>query len=1404
VENLHSTWLLDQQLAYCATRLSDLFTERNEREAKHFAKWLREGVTDDAVGALSDATLALVESTCPLGEPALCAELFDSIGAAQSLAKHELDLRESTDAKKARLPAVQVAHAVYLLRQPHLSMLNFAKWLHRSGSGANLGPWVARLATDAPLAARLDHELMRIRDKNGQTRDRVDAVDALHAGVAAIFREADGEMPLGLTRIWLALRNSLFCRPLMLAGGSPGHGISLPFGVYLSRDDEEKVYFKYVLSRKSEETAPRFVPRRSRPGYTEGSGMEGSLLRWDQAWGNAFRTGARCAKELWRTQNGRLRAADAQAAGETLRASVVVDVRPACEIVDSVLGPLATGDVAKDEHILGYMLDGRSAEAYWAQVILGLLLPGGDMPFGVVTGQIEEADGAFEIHPVAGVLQKLQYAQRAGFSRVILSGADVGETQLEGASRNPALARQQEDEVGAFLEQVRSRGARKNVELNRCSTARAAADAMQPSGWRRTTFMRLPATQKEFSTHLRRLFLLSQTEQKARRESEARQPVERDPWMPSESEAMRALDDRFLSGQHAVKFVRRDALRDIETQLGKWLAWKDHQVRTGDESGIRGPGLGILALRTAHGDNEMRIWSSVADHLSASPAWWDEFQWSDRDGAARLLARLLRNRRANPAIGSAPAPDLLVIFDDGNLTQSRTNRIFPDDFRGQLLDLLNPRRDDWGADDPLTRELLDGGELPPPELMTTRIIVIHGPAPDLPVAGLPAEVDEAEFALLKRVSVFRFGFSVQAAFAMANFDRKRDDGVDWVAAVSMLDELARKRVLSRTRGTYFVRRELLASLRDDSYCDDAKAHLHAARALTPIIEPRGVFTGANRDRALEPEPVLEATWHLQRVRALLPPRGGGTRNHGRAALAALTLLRPYPDWDTVKLMQVSTGTARDAVELGSELLQSELRFTEPHTSRVAAYLNAIGTVASHVSEELRDSLVEVAHAKLEAVQSLFATSRQDHRRQMRKFFSEYLYCMGRLGVPEGDDRTAGPAAYLQKTVDEVLRLGDLARDDNVLDDFPLSRDWLRMMWEDDKLDIRRRSTHAYVAALVNVGRWSGGEMTREPWDVPWVEYFALTTASDFAPAQLHRPLTTWQRVYGHDEAQAQAFGERVRNISSYRPKKRDLQISDWAASILAASENLWEFLNLDGDARLAGGAAEAALGFVRVLAAGETIPAFEFLRSRPLWQWPRRLDDPRSPAGQRFAADVVGSHAGWVTLLASIANFDRDDCQLAISWLRALGQVAPPSLAFLDPEKLVGQPATVLRIADEYRRCRTMAVWNGYQLLGMTRREGWVIDGEARSILQQVLQELDAGVNSWFFALAGAKASPNAVAGAHLMLSQPSLTLPPLDNLQAVRDSVSRRLPYWVRCASEDQRPVFLKLQQLLGSGPPA
>lgn len=1392
MKTLYAKWLLDNSMAFSASFLAGTNLDTPGRgvleRVEQATQVIGSNLTRAAAESFADSTLNLLDEIPPDYEVPDTFLLSGAVPLAQALGmvRSEIELRANTT---KRLPEILTAHAVYLLKHSHLNVREFLKWLRRLKEPATREIDIILEALDRDQASweAIDSLLDFSRDASHQTRDRIDAVDRLYESLPFA---TSGDNMLWWLRICLALRNALYCWPLMVAGSKVRgiHGISLPIGLFLSPNGESKVYFRIVNPGDATEHR-RYVPRNG----DVWAHMEGSNLQWNGEWAKAFQLGLEVAKTLWRTQNGRLRFADEAVADAILNASLVVDLGAACAIV---------GEVFRDGNGAPYRLTGRSAEAYWVQTVLGMMLPGRELPLGIVTGRVEVADGAYELHHVDGISKKLEYANTSGFSRVILPSPqfddaddmntatsvdtlDAGNTETAthlvdqepptlaetGASSHAPASpaddngnledRTAEAEVQAFLKSLAESNVRKRIEINFCQNLRNVADAMQMSGWRRTAFVRLCPMQRTFSLQLRRLFLAEQVRERRPLSSAERRFYSGSPWTSADLRGMQQLDRYLLSDTRAIKFVDRARFDDAfpegaEGAIGKWLAWKDHQVRGGSESGMRGPGLGIFCLRTTETDNEARLWSTIADTLAASPQWWNAFQWSSVDQAANLLTRLLCNRRADPAVSSTPAPDLLVLLDEGNLTQRRTNPVFPDDFRGQWLDLLNPSKDDQSVFHHLNDAFRREGE---GILGPTRIIVIYG-SPSAEPRALPPSLDALDREALERLAVFRFDFSIQSAYALLNYKRPLQLRLAWTDVDEKLQTLIAKKVVYKTRGRYYVAPQLLSILREGVPYSESEAHVTAAKSLTPILEPRNLFISSNRDRTLEPENVLEATWHLHRARLLIPPRDR-RRSQCEAALSALTFLRPFPDWDTVKQLG-SPATLGDAVEVGRELLSKELSVTgrPPHTSRVAALLNALGDFGRSLNgPEAESRRIELAHEArrrfAEAVHTLDALSVSDARRQKRKLFSEYIYCMKMLSAPDLDGQVSGAQSYLAGTVTEVVNPDFYDIQD--LDDYPLSRDWLRMSWSETELTLRERSTQAYVAARLHVGRWRDGVQVRDPWDQPWIEYFALTTTKDFFASQLHSPLVTWDQVYGGARESAERFGQRVRDFVSYLSPRNHQELSWWGSKIRSAVDNLWDFINHpDAAKRLRSYEADVALRLLGVVVMPEVLPAFDFLERRGeewLSLWPERLGQSWSEEWNQVTKLVIGSAAGWVSMLSSLREIDDGEIELARSWLHAFRKIGTTELDGNDPERLVERAGTKA-LVDAYRRKKAAAVWSGYQLLAQRNGHGWAIYGELRIALQNILQEMDGTTNSWFFAIATREPERRSVFGASLLLQQ--------------------------------------------------
>ena len=1440
---LAELWLKDQSIAFASTLLGT-FDPFSDVRTLACARYLIDSFASVPVAMLTDSTLLLLATISNEYHDYFTSEHLENAGLNNfcacplqlaplaAVARDELAKRDQIAA--GDLNRVLISHAVYLLRRPHLSAQKFLKWMSRAAPKA--APGIKMILANlqragSTIGLTVENALAATRNTNAQTRDRLEKVDALHALLLDAAGNQRSQSEAWLTRICIAYRSSLFCWPLLAEGteeepdGSEQEatggqqqkairGLSLPISLFVVEDGNsteptprgQNVWMKYKLTR-AEEKAGKDEPRFQRAVNSLPARMEGFRFGWSPEWMRAFQTGLDVAKKLWASQNGRLKYADAEAAERKLHASLNVDLRATCDIVESVfetLPPAAWARVSFNNRF--FTVGGRSAEAYWVQCVLALLLPASDVPMGVCTGTIDYKDGEFEMGNVAGVAAKLDYANRAGFPRAVVAGdsrdlysdeppdedeqGGEGEDTLE--SFQPEVAAQACDgapdetdpvkaELKTFLECLDEDRSRKTVEVNLARTARAAADAMQPAGWRRTDFLRTPAFQRKFSRTQRRLFIhdaLRDRQQAQRLKRSEIDEYRRKPWRMYEEDRLRALDHILSSrtGRTVVHLKSADIERTypgltVEEALGKWAAWKDNQVRTRDRS----PGLGVMTLRSEKGDTETRLWAALAEMLDADESWWERFQWVDLPSAADKLAQLLCNQKADPSISLGSAPDLLIVFDDAGFTTHRTNTIFPTEFHHQFIDLLNPRHPSNHKPDHLDAALKRHDHTG--RHFGTRIIVVHAEEGQLGSPQQEVELAPADRALLERLSLFRFGCSRAAGYAMANFHLEPVARLNWKDFEKAVRRLIAIRLLSASRADLLVTsRGRQVAGRPKLFEDPrrlALAHRDAALALCPILYPQGARTSSNRDRQLEPANVLEATWHLKQSYILIPWRFRGfwNTNDGIPAVpdsqALLTFLRTSPDWDTVLRLRVNNLTRQDSVELCFELLDAQKTALgrEPPSPVVGVTVETLGRLFKNQPQR-HASIDDKAHAIITLVDSAVenlkreSLTKSEWERRMRHLLSRQIYALRMLGLPLNDPRMAGARLYIDNAVTEILephfldRLGD-GRER--LDDFPISQDCWRTLWTDGKdestpnktLDRYERSRYAYAAARSNLSRPRPGAWPAPAWDEPWIAYFNLTRPDAVAPKQIAAPLHSWWDIFGKDFNESLAFGRRTldkeRHTGRYKKDGKWLWRENWLADVGDTCANLWHYVtNRDEAERLTGAPVAPALRLINVLAMQETLPAWRFLRSCDwywLRQWPKLVltspgHDWPNPARQSygFVADewsslgsaIIGHEAGWVAMLDNITHLfdDRSRHQQVTNWLRAYREIGCVELKDADPEDLVSRAWGVPLVAD-FLSARRAAISNAQAILALRSGSGHVLQANDRILLNQVLRILD-------------------------------------------------------------------------------
>jgi len=1138
MHSLYDEWLTDQAVAFAAAWLCyDNTGKYGEELFVAAGRCIAESV--DIIGNVSLPTLSLLAAIEEYDDQ-FDGEGFD-ISETLCRAREVLSMLTEKNAPSVAL----AANAAVIIQREQLSFGSFLKWAKRVSPriklndprtiGWNRAIWLRmhdRFQEES--ISDIDAALSNIRDPSERMGVRLSALDRMFR---LVNEGADIDPQRGIAQSWFRFAKDMvsrqFCWPLMVAQSTRGYisGISLPICAFLTYDGKSKVWFK--------DGTRRFKSFYDKAQNSKSFGFEDGRLRWDADWHDAFQTGLRTAKDLWVAQNGRL--ADSNEKEKRRTCSLVVDLSHANAIVSRLYDQADSSEC--------YSLAGRSAEAYFTQVVLGLMLPEESKPDGAATGAIQYEEGFHRLSPVNGIREKLRYANSTGmFSRIILP---------------------EDERIKAEAgEEVKELGQARLVEINYSPSARSAADAMQLSGWRRTHFFRAPAVQRSFYHLLYELAQYENMQQSSNQPIEypddylpeddrneiAVEAIHHNPLSENDIRKLQQLSAYLTSDVSAIKYCKRSDVNLNEELLGKWLAWVDHQVRSG-RCGEPGPGLGVLCVRTSDRDNEIRFWSAVFDILNVNPRLWERFHWADVRTAADILASVLNNSKGDQSISYSPAPDLLIVIDDAGYTQNPTNRVFPEDFRGQLYDLLNPRKSRQPHYLPdalvplhISREALLG---------KTRVVVIYDQT------GCEEELDAESISVddgLKRLAIFRESFSVQSAVAMLHYDdelmgNKQHVYECWGSVREKLNQWVINQQLFRHRGQYHMNRKLKRGLQSLPEHQDPGLHFAAARSLAPIIEPDRLFLAANRDSVMEPEQLAEAMWHLQEASKYCEQKNTTLRQTIRDAIATLTFLRPDPDWDTVKQL-ISTNRADEGYFLSKELIESESQQGRtPHSSRYALAIHTIGRYARMLSakpDKKRDVLSE-ATKLYQMAQNQVAASSVSVLQQQIKLDSEYAYCLrNNLSIVDGME-LEDLEAILESKLDALLKQRGLIGVET-----PVSRGWLTLKWNDRTCSNAERARFARYAC----------ELCENSWDLPWLVQLALM-GDDFETPQVAKVLNNWKLAYGTD---TEDFFQRVSGMNRK-------MLGEFPASV---SMNLLGFL-VRPDDRLQGTTALYAQSWITAL-----------------------------------------------------------------------------------------------------------------------------------------------------------------------------------------------------------------------------
>ena len=877
-------------------------------------------------------------------------------------------------------------YAAQLFSNPSGTLLGFLYWAQQVGRTAPWGAWAApqwqalrRQFLDRPeqlKAAELHFKAMNLSQGVFETRL------AHHEALDTLVAELMGKRLSDWSKLSLLWLSRLHAWPLLVLRSDESDsfvGCSLPFGVDVVERLRPRQNRSAVLTLGERTYGVRSGVRNIVQPFS------GVPLHFDADWLLGLKTAMDAARWLWVRQNSRLSVCMAKQAAY-LRA-LRLDLTPAACVLRKVFGEHA------DAVMKRWPVQGRSAEAYLALVALGRMLPGSALPLGAASGRLEREHNDWGLGWVDGVDGKVEFALAAGFSRLVLPRA-------AGLAAGQGLG----------------------IELNPVDHLREAAAVMLPAHLWRSAFLRCLGVQEGMQTAVKAL----------------RTPG----WTPAQRERFLQLHHLFIGerpDETQPVHVRRSDVSDAD--LGLWLAGLDNAICSPKQEA--GPGelgeLSVVVMRTQPEERPMRFWLALFELVGDRHTALERFQWLELEGAAAAIAALLLPGPEDAQIGRRPAPDLLVILDDGYRSKRDPERPFEDDFRGELADLFSPRP---GRASPLQEALLAQGHRPrSPYLGHTRILLVErGPPVLAPAVELGATEDVED---VRALAVFRHGFSLAQAMAVRR-ERGACQGLGNQAlrddTNNLLWRLAHAGALLRAHARFQLSPSFRAALRDcpevDPQADNIELHWAAACSFAPLLDGSTGAVALNRDDAHDAEADGEAAWHLHEIRRLktlhrLPGRLGRLD----ALTAEFYLTRPFADWDTV-LMIGKVNQSGAAFDLATDLLERERQAgREPHVSRIAAWIvrggraiQAQARASGQILAQLLQTYAELAGRSMPANQ----------RHCLRSALAGALRLSARVATP--------PSLALLATLEAQL-FEALAGPVHCLQlpaaDYPLSEDWMR-------------------------------------------------------------------------------------------------------------------------------------------------------------------------------------------------------------------------------------------------------------------------------------------------------------------------------------------------------------------------
>lgn len=534
--------------------------------------------------------------------------------------------------------------------------------------------------------------------------------------------------------------------------------------------------------------------------------------RMEVNWRDSLEISMRSAKDLWRSKHGGW--------GHDFIRAVE---KAKCHFSFSWAAEIASPPVPK------VILCDRSAEAYFAQVILSRFL---GQPRGIlaaVSGQIGERcrreDGNLgldrHIEPPSALTEKLRYVYRTGFfERAVFPHVTpdwrpprvrIGEKLTEGVP----------------------------VDVCRARKLSNAADAVQTRGWRRETYVRADDI---------RIWIHKTPE---RYEHISQHAAAQSFWR-------NALKER---DQTALKVECSDMAFAAKTLVSMLFNLNLMFARRELDSP---PALSWSIIRMIEGEQDLRFFKTVHRACGASQSHWERLlRIVDWDAAALALAEVLNVFEARVDAPQHRAPDLVILLCPDKLTNVRPlnplhrRYLIPEILKRLPDHVIGPSDRRYYPHVGNTRLVLltDGSEAADRAQVDARFS--FDPPPPLRVAK--TRTPDAD-AALERLSVFRFGFSHLGACLVL-----QDICLNGWETLRLLEHLVGVGLLEKGQNTYmmpFEVRNETVRLMPKPPTALARPHLMAAAYYAPYFMASD-FPAVPADEAFLPWHLHEAQHHLR-------------------------------------------------------------------------------------------------------------------------------------------------------------------------------------------------------------------------------------------------------------------------------------------------------------------------------------------------------------------------------------------------------------------------------------------------------------------------------------------------------------------------------------------------------------